>query len=97
MSKTKKEEFKNEVAPEERSLERTLATATQKTPILIPLDDNTVTRSKPTLELKDIVGKLRVGTAYRIKKAVTSVVYGEFYQLDNNLYVTKAGNYSVKG
>ncbi len=67
-----------------------------KAPILIPLDENTVTRSKPTLELKDIVGKLRVGTAYRIKKTVTSVVYGDFYQLENNLYITKVGNYSVK-
>lgn len=55
----------------------------------------TVFRKSKSLETQQIVGQMPVGVAYEIVKEVTSVIYGDFYQLDNGYYVTKNGNYSI--
>ena len=52
-------------------------------------------RSKPNLEQKYIIGNMPVGTAYEIVKTVSSVIYGDFYALNNGNYITKDGNYSI--
>lgn len=52
-------------------------------------------RRKPNLEHKYVTGQMPVGVAYEITKEVTSIVYGDFYLLNNGSYITKNGNYSI--
>ena len=55
-------------------------------------------RKTTSLDVKHIVGKMAVGTAYEIKRECTSKIYGDFYQLTNGYYISKSecgSNYSI--
>lgn len=55
-------------------------------------------RKTTSLDVKYIVGKMAIGTAYEIKRECTSKIYGDFYQLTNGYYISKSeynGNYSI--
>lgn len=65
-------------------------------PTLIARGNDVVTRRVPTMDHKHIVGKLPAGCAYKIKKTVHSAIYGDFYLLENGLYVAKVGNFTIK-
>ena len=51
-------------------------------------------RKKPDLLSTSVVGQMKIGTAYEIIGEVSNI-YGGFYKLDNELYVTKNSNYTI--
>lgn len=65
-------------------------------PVLIAKDDSVITRKAPTLSPSHVVGKLAAGCSYKIRKSVDRTIYGDFYLLENGLYVAKVGNFTVK-
>lgn len=54
----------------------------------------TAARRLPLLNPKYIMGHLAIGTAYGIQKEVHNVT-GAYYLLNNGLYVTQSGHYTI--
>lgn len=62
---------------------------------IIIAKDSTLFRKAATLDIKHVVGKMPIGTAFEIVRETSSKIYGDFYQLNNGYYITKNGNYSI--
>lgn len=52
-------------------------------------------RKFPTLLQAHVVSKMPVGTAYEIVMEVKNGA-GAFYKLNNNMYITQRGNYTIQ-
>ncbi len=63
---------------------------------LIAKDMSVMARKAPTMEQKHIIGNLVPDFTYVIVKKIHSVIYGDFYLLNNGSYVSTVGNFTVK-
>ena len=50
--------------------------------------------TKPDLLQSSVSGEMAIGTSYKIIKEIKNI-YGAFYKLDNDMYITKSGNYTI--
>ena len=79
-----------------------LETVNIKDAVAEPIKPRTIIANTPTvfrktisLENEQVVEPMPVGVAYEIIKECKSVIYGDFYQLNNGYYITKSGNYTI--
>lgn len=79
-----------ETAPEEIVPKETV----EKNPVIIAKVP-TVFRSSPNLSSEYIKGTMPAGVAFEIIGEHTSKIYGEFYKLQNGMYITKGGLYAI--
>jgi len=52
-------------------------------------------RRKPDLSAEYIAGMMPVGVSFDITKEFNSKIYGDFYKLENGMYITKGGLYTI--